>query len=104
MGERCLVHVARAISATESAHFWLQGLRGDHAEERLEEVIEFEERVYAEDRPIVSAITPAEFCLDATAEVSTLADGFTLAYRRAFGEFVRLALAERPVGSSSISS
>ena len=91
MGERCLVHVARAVSTTESAHYWIQGLRGDHDERRLSEVIEFEERVYAEDRPIISAITPAELPLDQAPELSTLSDEFTLAYRRAFAEFVRRA-------------
>ena len=49
-GERCLLHSARAISATESAHYWIQGLSKDFDEARLEEAIAFEERVYAEDR------------------------------------------------------
>jgi phenylpropionate dioxygenase-like ring-hydroxylating dioxygenase large terminal subunit len=89
MGERCLIHAARAISATESTHYWIQGLSGKAEEGRLAEVIEFEERVYAEDRPIISAITPAELALDQEAEASTLSDRFTLAYRRAFAEFVR---------------
>ena len=100
MGERCLIHAARAISATESAHYWIQGLSGDAEPGKLEEVIEFEERVYAEDVPIISAITPAELALDQEAEVSTLSDRFTLAYRRAFGEFVRRAGAERQAHSS----
>lgn len=93
MGERHLVHVARAIGATESAHYWIQGLRGDDDEGRLEEVIEFEERVYAEDLPIVSAVRPAELELDREAGLSTVSDRFTLAYRRAFVEFVRRASA-----------
>jgi phenylpropionate dioxygenase-like ring-hydroxylating dioxygenase large terminal subunit len=104
MGERCLIHAARAISATESAHYWIQGLRGDATEARLEEVIEFEERVYAEDRPIVSAIKPAELALDQCPEVSTLSDRFTVAYRQAFVEFVRRAEAPGAAHSSSMSS
>jgi phenylpropionate dioxygenase-like ring-hydroxylating dioxygenase large terminal subunit len=104
MGERCLIHAARAISHTESAHYWIQGLRGEVAEARLEEVIEFEERVYAEDRPIISAIRPAELALDQDYEVSTLSDCFTLAYRQAFVEFVRRAEAPGAAQSSSISS
>jgi phenylpropionate dioxygenase-like ring-hydroxylating dioxygenase large terminal subunit len=104
MGERCLIHAARAISATESAHYWIQGLRGDASGARLEEVMEFEERVYAEDRPIVSAITPAELALDQGSELSTLSDRFTLAYRQAFIEFVRRAESDGADQSSSSSS
>jgi phenylpropionate dioxygenase-like ring-hydroxylating dioxygenase large terminal subunit len=104
MGERCLIHVARAISATESAHYWIQGLHSDASEARLDDVIEFEERVYAEDLPIVSAITPAELALDQDFGVSTLADSFTLAYRQAFVEFVRRAEATGVDHSRSRSS
>jgi nitrite reductase/ring-hydroxylating ferredoxin subunit len=93
-GERCLLHAARAISATESAHYWIEGFTKGCDEYSLEEVIESEERVYAEDRPIVSAVEPRELPLDADADVNTLADRYTLAYRQAFGDFVRLALAE----------
>jgi phenylpropionate dioxygenase-like ring-hydroxylating dioxygenase large terminal subunit len=92
MGERCLIHAARAISATESAHYWLQGLSGEADPQSLAELIEFEEAVYAEDIPIVSSVEPAELELDRT-DLSVPADRFTLAYRRAFGEFVRRTLA-----------
>ncbi len=93
-GERCLLHVARAISASESTHYWLEGLSEDYDELSLEEAIESEERLYAEDRAIMAAIEPPELPLGADADVSTLADCFTLAYRGAFAEFVQLALAE----------
>lgn len=97
-GERCLLHAARAIGATESAHYWIEGGLEDFDEERLRQVIEFDAGVYAEDIPIISAIEPRELPLDPNADVNTLADRFTLAYRRAFAEFVRRALAEGPTG------
>lgn len=103
-GERCLLHSARAISATESAHYWIQGLGKDFDGIRLEEAIAFEERVYGEDLPIISAIEPRELSLDPNAEVNTLADRFTLAYRRAFADFVQLALAEGQTQHSSAKS
>lgn len=103
-GERCLVHAARAISASESAHYWIEGLSEDFDELSLEEAIESEERLYAEDRRIMAAVEPRELPLAPDADVSTLADRFTLAYREAFAEFVRRALAERPGQPSSKTS
>lgn len=94
-GERCLLHAARAISATESAHYWLAGVTSDY-EYSLEETIASEEQLYAEDRPVVSTVEPRELSLDTDAELSTLADSFTLAYRRAYAEFTRAALAQVP--------
>lgn len=91
-GTRCLLHAARAISATESAHYWIKGLRGEGYEsDSLEEAIAFEQRVYGEDIPVVSMVTPRELSLDPNSDVNTLADRFTLAYRQAFAEFVRRA-------------
>jgi nitrite reductase/ring-hydroxylating ferredoxin subunit len=99
-GKRCLLHAARAVSATESAHYWIAGVSEDFDEYSLEETIAAEERLYAEDRRIISAIEPAELSLDLEADVNTLADKFTLTYRRAFVEFVRRALDERQLTSS----
>jgi phenylpropionate dioxygenase-like ring-hydroxylating dioxygenase large terminal subunit len=90
-GERCVIHAARAISETESAHYWLAGVTDDY-EYDLDETVASEERLYAEDRPIVSAVTPPRLPLDPNAGVNTLADRFTLSYRRAFCEFVADAL------------
>lgn len=101
-GERCVLHAARAISPTESAHYWIAGLTEDYDEHSLEEAIEFEERLYIEDRAVISALEPRELQLDPNADVNTLADRFTLAYRQAFREFVDRALAERPVEAASI--
>jgi phenylpropionate dioxygenase-like ring-hydroxylating dioxygenase large terminal subunit len=96
-GERCLLHAARAISATESAHYWIEGGLENFDEEKVKDVIEYDWRVYSEDLPIISAIEPPELPLDPNADVNTLADRFTLAYRAAFREFVDRALVERSV-------
>jgi phenylpropionate dioxygenase-like ring-hydroxylating dioxygenase large terminal subunit len=95
-GERCLLHAARAISATESAHYWIEGGLENFDQEHLERLIAYDAGIYAEDVVVISKIEPPELPLDPDAEVNTLADRFTLAYREAFAEFVRLALAERP--------
>jgi hypothetical protein len=103
-GERCLLHAARAISASESAHYWVEGLSEDFDEISLEQAVESEERLYAEDRTIMAAIEPPELPLDSDTDVSTLSDNFTLTYREAFAEFVQRALAERPAQLSSNAS
>jgi phenylpropionate dioxygenase-like ring-hydroxylating dioxygenase large terminal subunit len=95
-GERCLLHAARAISATESAHYWIEGgLAEGFDDAALAEAIEYEWRVYCEDLPIISAVEPRELSLDPSSDTSTLADRFTLAYRPAFAEFVERALSLR---------
>jgi phenylpropionate dioxygenase-like ring-hydroxylating dioxygenase large terminal subunit len=96
-GERCLLHAARAIGPAESVHYWIEGGLENFDEDRLAAAIALDARIYAEDVRIVSAIEPRELSLDPNAGLSTLADRFTLAYRRAFAEFVRRALAERPI-------
>lgn len=95
-GERCLLHVARAIGSTESAHYWIEAGLENFDQERLRQLIAYDGRVYAEDLPIVSAIEPRELSLDPNADVNCQADRFTLTYRLAFREFVDRALAERP--------
>jgi hypothetical protein len=90
-GERCVLHAARAISATDSAHYWLAGVTSDY-EYGLAETLASEERLYAEDRAIVSAVQPPSLSLDPNVAPNTLADRFTLSYRRAFAEFVERAL------------
>ena len=101
-GERCVLHAARAISATESAHYWIEGGLENFDEERLEEAIAYDGRIYQEDTSITSAIEPPEFPLDPNADANALADRFTLAYRQAFCEFVDRALAERSAPASVI--
>jgi nitrite reductase/ring-hydroxylating ferredoxin subunit len=97
-GERCLLHAARAIGPAASAHYWIVGFAKDYDEFNVEEAIEFEQRLYGEDCAIVSAVEPPELALDPNAEVNTLADRFTLAYRQAFGDYVDRALSRRIPG------
>jgi nitrite reductase/ring-hydroxylating ferredoxin subunit len=101
-GVRCVLHAARAISATESVHYWIEGGLENFDEERLEQVIAYDGRIYEEDTAITSAIEPPEYPLDPNADANALADRFTLAYRQAFGEFVHRALAERSAPASLI--
>ena len=96
-GERCLLHAARAIGPTESAHYWIEGGLENFDEERLEQAIAFDARLYAEDTAIISKIEPRDLPLDPNADANALADRFTLAYRQAFGEFVDRALATRRI-------
>lgn len=103
-GERCLLHVARAISATESAHYWIEGGLENFDEERLEQAIAYDADIYAEDLSIISAIEPRELPLDPSADVNTLADRFTLAYRQAFAEFVDRARAEHPAPAGAVAA
>jgi phenylpropionate dioxygenase-like ring-hydroxylating dioxygenase large terminal subunit len=90
-GTRCLLHAARAISASESMHYWIVGLSPGFEEYGLEEAIAAETAVYEEDRAIVSSVEPPELSLDLNSDLNTMADRFTLSYRRAFAEFVRRA-------------
>jgi phenylpropionate dioxygenase-like ring-hydroxylating dioxygenase large terminal subunit len=99
-GERCLLHAARAISATESAHYWIEAGLENFDQERLEKVIAYDAGIYAEDVAVISKIDPPELPLDLSAEVHTPADRFTLAYRQAYLEFVHRALAGQPAASS----
>jgi len=99
-GERCLLHAARAISATEAAHYWIEAGLENFDREQLEKVIAYDAGIYAEDVAVISRIDPPELPLDLSAEVHTPADRFTLAYRQAYLEFVHRALAGQPAASS----
>jgi phenylpropionate dioxygenase-like ring-hydroxylating dioxygenase large terminal subunit len=96
-GERCLLHAARAIGPTESAHYWIEGGLENFGEQDVDDAIAYDWRVYSEDLPIISAIQPPELPLDPNADVNTLADRFTLAYRATYREFVERALSRRTI-------
>jgi phenylpropionate dioxygenase-like ring-hydroxylating dioxygenase large terminal subunit len=99
-GDRCLLHAARAIGPTSSAHYWIEGVTRGCEGASLKEAIKAESRIYAEDVAIISSVQPAELSLDPGGEISTLADVYTLAYRAAYAEFVREALADQALNSS----
>ncbi|HYQ78157.1 MAG TPA: aromatic ring-hydroxylating dioxygenase subunit alpha [Solirubrobacterales bacterium] len=94
-GERCLLHVSRAISATESVHYWIEGGLESFDAESVEKAIAYDTAIYAEDVAVVSKVQPPELPLDPNAQIDTLADRYTLAYREAFADFVNQALAAR---------
>jgi phenylpropionate dioxygenase-like ring-hydroxylating dioxygenase large terminal subunit len=94
-GQRCLLHAARAISATESAHYWIEAGLENFDEEQLRKVIDYDAGIYAEDTAVCSKVQPPELPLDLSTEVHTAADRLTLAYRQAYVEFVNQALAMR---------
>ena len=74
----------------ESTIFWVEGITPDYTEMTLEQVLAAEVLVYEEDNPILDRLEPGEAPLD-TSQVHTPADRYTLAYRRAFIEFVQRA-------------
>ncbi|MDX6476311.1 MAG: hypothetical protein QOH95_1822 [Gaiellaceae bacterium] len=94
-GRHILLNISRPVSPEECVLYWVECLEPAFSVGTLDEWVEFEERVYAEDRPILESLRPREvpFTQPDVVEHSTRADKFTLAYRRAFREFVRRASA-----------
>jgi hypothetical protein len=76
-------------------HYWIEGGLENFGEARLEKAIAYDAAIYAEDIAIVSKVQPPELPLDPNAQIDTLADRYTLAYREAFADFVNQALAAR---------
>jgi phenylpropionate dioxygenase-like ring-hydroxylating dioxygenase large terminal subunit len=103
-GERCLLHVARAVSATESVHYWIEGGLESYDEERLENVIAYDAGIYAEDVAVLSKVQPPELSLDPNADINTLADRYTLAYRETFADFVNQVLTKRSALAAAAAS
>jgi hypothetical protein len=75
------------------------GVTGDLGEDDLLRELEFERRIYEEDRPVVGSIRPQAWVPGRSdIEVHTLADSFPLAMRRAFEAWVRRSVrAAEPV-------
>jgi phenylpropionate dioxygenase-like ring-hydroxylating dioxygenase large terminal subunit len=91
-GKRILLNASTPHDAESSTIFWVEGVTSDFVGPSLEECIVLETQVYAEDTPILNSLRPREvpFGGEAT-EYSVAADRYTLAYRRAFLEFVARA-------------
>lgn len=81
--------------------FWVEGFTPDYKEMSLEQVLEAEAEVYEEDNPILDRLEPGEAPLDPSAQVHTPSDRYTLQYRQAFVEFVRMALAAEPAAGGA---
>jgi hypothetical protein len=88
-------HTAPTRPAADGRHrttiFWVEGITPDFTDLSLEECLESEAQVYEEDNPILDMLEPSEAPLDPAEQVHTPADRYTLEYRRAFIDFVRLA-------------
>jgi phenylpropionate dioxygenase-like ring-hydroxylating dioxygenase large terminal subunit len=88
-------HTSPVKPAADGRHrttiYWVEGYTDGFTAMSLDELLATEAKVYEEDNPILDRIEPSEAPLDPTAQVHTLADKYTLAYRQAFVEFVRRA-------------
>jgi phenylpropionate dioxygenase-like ring-hydroxylating dioxygenase large terminal subunit len=89
---RCLLQASREIEIGHSIHYWIVGHSPDYTEYDLAQVIAFEDALYEEDRRTVRTVLPPVLPLDPRADLNTLADSFTLAYRQAFLAWVDVAL------------
>ena len=78
-------------------HYWIEGGLERFEAESVEKAIAYDTAIYAEDVAVVSKVQPPELPLDPNAQIDTLADRYTLAYREAFADFVNQALAARSV-------
>jgi phenylpropionate dioxygenase-like ring-hydroxylating dioxygenase large terminal subunit len=90
-GDRFLIGAPSPVSTEECVNFWVEGFSPDYDELTLEEAVEFEGQVYAEDRRIMDSMRQREVPLDVSEQVHTLADSYTLAYRQALVEFISRA-------------
>ena len=83
-GKRFLINFTSPISSESCIVFWAVAISKDFKGGTLQEIFEIESKVFAEDTPILNKIDPKEIHLDGSVkEVSSPADIYTLAYRRA---------------------
>jgi phenylpropionate dioxygenase-like ring-hydroxylating dioxygenase large terminal subunit len=106
-GHRLVVQLAVPIDAAGEwcRQFYAVGLdpvASRHPEASLDEVFEYERRIFQEDWPIVESQTPREAPLDVESQAHTRADAFSLAFREAYRALVfEAALAsDRAAGDS----
>jgi nitrite reductase/ring-hydroxylating ferredoxin subunit len=86
-GARYLLNCPCPVSMEHTRTFYVNGVTRNLAGE-LPELIASEERVYAEDREVVGEIEPRRLG-QPFEQVHTTADAYTLAFRRAFIEYVK---------------
>jgi phenylpropionate dioxygenase-like ring-hydroxylating dioxygenase large terminal subunit len=83
-GKRFLINFTSPISQESCIVFWAVAISKDFKGGTLQEIFKIESNVFAEDTPILNKIEPKEIYLDGSVkEVSSPADVYTLAYRRA---------------------
>jgi phenylpropionate dioxygenase-like ring-hydroxylating dioxygenase large terminal subunit len=90
-GDRFLIGAPCPVSTEECVNFWVEGFSPEYDGLTIEEAVEFEARVYAEDRRILDSMRQREIPLDPSAQLHTTADGYTLAYRQALLQFIARA-------------
>lgn len=88
-GTRYVMHVPSPVNDAFTDIYWLAGFLEGYTLFSLDEVLQYEALILAEDLPVVNGISPREAPLELSAGVSVPADKFTLAYRRTYAEFVR---------------
>ena len=91
VGHRLVMNVVSPISRDRCTIYLGAGIGPDYTGGTVEDVVAMEAQVLAEDVPILDTIEPPESPLDGEGQTNTASDRYTLAYRRAFIEFVRRA-------------
>jgi phenylpropionate dioxygenase-like ring-hydroxylating dioxygenase large terminal subunit len=91
-GERWTVQVCSPTSLESCDMYWVEGLSAGFEGLTLAQCVTANRPVFLEDVPILNSLRPPEVPFDGSYhEFSTAADKYTLAVRRAFLEFVRMA-------------
>jgi nitrite reductase/ring-hydroxylating ferredoxin subunit len=88
---RFLLHCPSPLSMTESRIFYTTGVRQEQ-EHMLQEYVDRDLEIFREDRAIVGGIVPRELGAGGLDDQThTLADGFTLLFRRTFFDWIEEA-------------
>ena len=87
-GARCLLNCPSPVSLEQTRTFYVNGVTPNLAGD-LPGMVASEEKVYAEDRKIVGDIEPRRLGVPLE-QVHTIADTYTLAFRKAFLDYVTL--------------
>lgn len=84
-GTLYLLNCPCPLSLEATRVFYVRGVSGSKPD--MSDLLDSEAKIYAEDKPIVSSIEPRRLGqpLD---QCNTLADAYTLAFRRAFADYV----------------
>ncbi|HWI70354.1 MAG TPA: Rieske 2Fe-2S domain-containing protein [Baekduia sp.] len=89
-GTTYLLNCPSPVSLERTRGFFVRGIDAGRAD-LLPELLAAEERIADEDAAIVSTCEPRRLGEPLDHQVHTLSDGFTLAFRRAFFDYVRAA-------------
>lgn len=91
-GRRYTIQACSPVSLESCRLFWVEGISAGFEGLDLATCVATNREVFLEDLPILDSLRPREVPLDGgPPEFSTAADRYTLAVRRAFVEFIKLA-------------